>query len=220
MAIFKKLNIGDTVATSGTRVFKKLTTESKPLTINGTYLFNKTITEMPIVNADAEELDDKTVVMVNFLDSELAEGTCIMMYDNKLFYYHFLPIDVYSYDTNSWEYERSRLVTFNNALAKNYNGEDVTPIFHKWLATNTVKQGQITFTIDGITYTADEGTRWGHWLKSTHNTDNFITSFGGDNIWTGYLAERNALVSTDGENLVTTKDAIIAGYNYVLVDSK
>lgn len=39
MAIFKKLNIGDTVATSGTRVFKKLTTEETGLPIwNGTDL--------------------------------------------------------------------------------------------------------------------------------------------------------------------------------------
>ncbi len=42
MAIFKKLFVGDTVATSGTRVFKKLTTE-EPLPIwNGTDLTGTT----------------------------------------------------------------------------------------------------------------------------------------------------------------------------------
>ncbi len=36
-------------------------------------------------------------------------------------------------------------------------------------------EGQISFTIDGISYLADEGMTWGEWVESEYNTDGFVT---------------------------------------------
>lgn len=37
-------------------------------------------------------------------------------------------------------------------------------------------EGQISFTIDGVQFLADEGMTWGEWVESEYNTDGFVTN--------------------------------------------
>ena len=215
--IFKKLNVSDTVATSGTRFFKKLST----FVINGTYLLNDTITELPIVYEDGEDIGKQTAVRIGFCEGRGAYrygfATVLDNEEKKLQYGAIIPLNEYSFETNSWRNDRNRYVTFNNQTAENIANEDITQIFYEWLTANATKQGQITFTIDGITYTADEGMCWGQWINSTYNTAGYINVVTindfiskGDN----YIATAVSDGTTDYR--VKKSDVIIAGYNYAL----
>ena len=215
--IFKKLNVSDTVAISGTRVFKKLST----FVINGTYLLNDTITELPIVYADGADFSEQTVIGIHFRCRSQTvgmDGLAMLIYgtDGKVLRYEgFFTLPSYYFDTNSWRNIGDRYVTFYNATATNVKGEDVTQILHKWLTANANKQGQITFSIDGINYQADDGMSWNQWCFSDYNT-------------AGYALDLDHYVRKDGYCIATAvsdgttdyrvkrSDVISAGYNYAL----
>lgn len=197
---------------------------SHRMIINGTYLFNDTITELPIVYENGEDIGKQTAVHISFCEGRGANrhgfATGLDNEEKKLQYGDLLPANVYSFKNNSWVSDRCRYVTFYNAIAENVENEDVTHIFDKWLTTNATKQGQITFTIDGITYTADAGMCWMQWMRSDYNTAGYTTNLGGSFVYKGDITVNPEYIATavaDGikEYRVKKSDVIMAGYNYV-----
>ena len=65
----------------------------------------------------------------------------------------------------------------------------------------------ITFTIDGITYQAEEGMTWGQWIDSDYNGGLFLI---GEYVVAGSGFN---IMHADG-GLVTSKHLIIDGYGY------
>lgn len=113
--------------------------------IKGNWLFNETITETPIVCTDVEGLQYQSDITINFSYNgntavygslHTVENTNGDDYSKHLVYRHMLPNYVYDFVTASWVSENYRSVTFYDDTATNYNGEDVTPVFYKWLKAN------------------------------------------------------------------------------------
>lgn len=212
--IFKKLYIAKpavSVGANNTRWFHKLST----FVINGTYLFNNTITELPIVYAEGADLYEQTAVRISFDDGTGAfVGKTMFTEQIEDGYGKVLRCGPtlrpqYYFDTNLWDMEKYQCVSFDNVTARNLKGEDVTQIFNEWLTANTIKQGQITFAVDGITYTADEGMCWMQWIRSDYDKGGITTSL------IDCVKKGDYYVTAEG-NRVSRADVIIAGYNYIL----
>ena len=191
------------------------TLTSHQFNIKGTWRFNDTITELPIVYADGEDLPAQTAVCITF-DAQISKLPCteIRTYidaerGNSLFYSTFASLPLYYFDTNSWDYPEARCVVFRDATATNRNNEDITTIFYKWLTANATKQGQITFTIDGTTYQADDGMSWRQWIESDYNTGGY-----GYYILSDVVLKGSYTVATN-DGTVKTGNIIIAGYDYI-----
>ena len=189
---------------------------SHQFNIKGFWYLNDTITQLPIVYADGEDLEQKSAVYISsFTNARTGNSAIINKEGEALAFAGWIALPAYDFTTNSWTEYGHRYVLFTDAIATNYVGEDITPIFYKWLRTNTTKPGQITFTIDGETYKADEGMNWHQWDLSDYDTGgyevvlvNFTYSVGKD----GYNGKK---VHTDSGQ-VDPLDAIIAGYDYIL----
>lgn len=70
---------------------------------------------------------------------------------------------------------------------------------------------EITFTIDGTSYTAEEGMTWEEWVESEYNTiDAYLI---GDEIKTVYTYSGDRLIDVNGGSIRST-DIIVADYNY------
>ena len=72
----------------------------------------------------------------------------------------------------------------------------------------------ITFTIDGTSYTAEEGMTFGDWIASSHNTGGFTQTSGSDTI----KSTAGTLVAM-GTSKVSISTLIESGYSYSLVSS-
>lgn len=192
---------------------------SHQFNIKGTWLFNKTITDLPIVYAEGEELPTQSHIDI-FFSTALTGCYSLYRQDDTLLGSSMLPVPIYDYGTNSWSSDSYRYLSFQKSVAKNYIGEDVSQILYKWLTVNASKQGQITFTIDGKTYRADDGMTWMQWIGSDNNPDDYYYfDVMTDRVCTRDFAYYVATDVSDGTNnyIVDRASKIIAGYNYVLV---
>lgn len=74
----------------------------------------------------------------------------------------------------------------------------------------------ITFTIEGITYQAEEGMTWGQWIDSKYN-DGSVTALdpvGG----MAPVTHNDKIISKNGIMYQYTNKIIENGYNYVYAD--
>lgn len=172
MAIFKKLSVGDTVASSGTRVFKKLTTDAMNPTsrgIVGTWVFNDTLTEFPIFDDTVEDsYNENYCNLARYINVDLAYyGTRELKPNRQLAMYNltidayggetvFLgsqslaPIPFYYYETNTYresnewsENAYNELTFLATSTFTNYSGVDVSDKFYEWLKANATKKDSL-----------------------------------------------------------------------------
>ena len=68
----------------------------------------------------------------------------------------------------------------------------------------------ITFTIDGVSYTANEGMTWNHWIESEYNIEDFIEQ---DYVYTKYYTD---YVVDENWSSVFANDLITPGATYYL----
>ena len=95
------------------------------------------------------------------------------------------------------------------------NGTGVATLGNVVFTVGWVENSElITFTIDGVAYSAEEGMTWAEWVLSSHNTSGFKAS--GDNIWT----TGQCTVTYDGsdETRVLDDSEITAGTDYKTYD--
>ena len=82
------------------------------------------------------------------------------------------------------------------------------------IADEYVETTTITFTIDGTSYTAEDGMTFGDWIASSHNTGGFTQTSGSDTI----KSTAGTLVAM-GTSKVSISTLIESGYSYSLVSS-
>lgn len=121
----------------------------------------------------------------------------------------------YGFTSKIWANDKQRNLMFTKSIATNSTGKDVSAILYKWLTANGEKQGQITFTINGKTYQADNLMNWMQWTRSYYNADGYNTS--SVIVATPYyvVVKGDERVYTDS-GVVHASDAIIDGYDYIL----
>lgn len=174
MVKFTKLNIGDSVASSNSRVWKKLSAES---------------------TGAQDELAGTWVFKAGFYDGGIGEGTYYLNFTNGDNYsgtalravYEGMGYTISYLEWGEWRtvavgstvngtnfYDDSdRTINITSKLAEVSNGD----VLLTWLLTHATKQGAtnlITFTIAGTSYQAEEGMTWGEWVESDYNTDGFV----------------------------------------------
>lgn len=215
MAIFKKLNIGDAVASSGTRMFRKLNT-GKYYPIQGLWRLNDTITKLPEEyngTGDRIYIDFDYGSTVNRQSMSIETG---LNFDDggEVLVYNGLDY-AYGFTRKIWSNDNRRNLMFTKSIAINSAGEDVSAILYNWLTANGEKQGQITFSINGKTYQAYNLMNWMQWTRSYYNADGYETSY--SLVANPYyvVVKGDERVYTDS-GAVHSSDAIIAGYNYIL----
>ena len=187
----------------------ELTSHQYP--IKGFWRLNDTITKLPDEYIDADRINIEFQDMYKVKSAiqiltglNFDGGGEVLAYDITA---------IYGFTKKIWSNEGYRDVAFLSSSATNKAGEDVTAFFYKWLTTNATKQGQITFTISGKTYKADNWMHWSQWVGSKYNTDGYTPAAG---INVTYINDKNGNgVYANGEPLDKT-DLIIAGYDYVL----
>ena len=163
-----------------------------------------TINENPYI-LDVQPL----LIEVNFWNDSpiagLTQYTGLEITDDTIFYCTSSgnKLEVYSVE-DGWKFEIYRKIAFVET-------QTVSKEFYEWLTARTVKQ-EITFTIDGTTYYAVEGTTWGEWCGSDYNTGGFYVDLTGNKIWdyVGY-------VRTIDDVSVSPSDIII-GNDYSVVN--
>ena len=112
--------------------------------IKGEWLFNETITQLPAEYSNGANGEHFHIAFNNNYENGtygsmgIFGGTVGGI--RKLYYAAFLPIGVYNFDTEKWEGDGLRSVEFYEDSATNDAGEDVTPIFYKWLRANAKKK--------------------------------------------------------------------------------
>ena len=89
----------------------------------------------------------------------------------------------------------------------------------EWIIRNAVKEGNITFTIDGTTYQAEEGMTWQEWVDSEYNTGAFYV---GNSVgWQHVIVNGETGTNSDG---ITGNKAVMYStnvvYSYDTVQSK
>ena len=57
--------------------------------------------------------------------------------------------------------------------------QNVSQEFYEWLVENAVRQ-EISFTINGTTYYAEDGMTWGEWVESEYNTGGWLVADTGE----------------------------------------
>lgn len=99
----------------------------------------------------------------------------------------------------------SKMYLGQNEVSKVYLGQDL--VYEKQAST-------ITFTIEDITYTADNGMTWGQWVASAYNTNNKF-AISGNYVYNTHVAQ-DAYVQDLELNNVIKSDTIVNGGEYVV----
>ena len=81
----------------------------------------------------------------------------------------------------------------------------------EWDGSYTVSGGTISFTIDGVSYEAEDVMTWEQWCNSEYNT-------GGIFIEAGFVRKGYLIVAANGYGYVKPADTIIANTAYVLAN--
>lgn len=183
MAKFTKLNIGESVASSGGRVWKKLSAESA--------VVEETIAEKLI----GEWYLNAGLTLARLTDSFMYKGIQgWYTYSNTAGYRRFSSlsialssdksyISVYNLSgTVGWAYtDKWRTPGARNPRITDVSGlsDADLELFYNWISQNGVKRATdwIAFTIDNgytvKTYRAEKGMTWAQWFSSGFNTDSF-----------------------------------------------
>lgn len=189
MAKFTKLNIGDTVASGGGRVFKKLSVESAVVEdeLQGAWVLNDTITQFSYeftagpIEAKAFSYDRSISRASGKYIGVVGGGGRVRIFSTSSggeIYPYFLThtsVDFWKWQTASANASYNRtgaptLVIYSK-LSEVNNGEALL----SWLKQNATKESGIvlTFTIDGTSYQAEAGMTWREWCESEYNTDGY-----------------------------------------------
>lgn len=108
----------------------------------------------------------------------------------------------------------SNVLTLPAGTTIEVNIQNGKMIAFNWDFGNAVQL--ISFTIDGITYQAEEGMTWAEWVDSEYNTDEFVVD-GNDE----YICPPNGVaayyVGDSSSNLVKTSDLITANEQYSIL---
>ena len=73
-----------------------------------------------------------------------------------------------------------------------------------------VNDGDITFTVNGTRYYAEEGMTWEEWINSEYNTDGFTAE--------GNIVNYGTLILTDNYRMIMKTELIINEHAYILMD--
>jgi hypothetical protein len=182
MAKFTKLNIGDTVASGGGRVLKKLSAESAVVEdeLAGTWLFNDTLAWEDFGSHNVNfTSNSKTFTSISY-------GTDPDYMDSAALVYANDSETVYAYNfeyTNEWSNEAYKTITITSTLAEVTNGDELLT----WLKANATKQtsdNSLYFTLIGNSgqnygsFPFEEGMTFTQFVNSSYNPDvNYAPSF-------------------------------------------
>lgn len=132
MAKFTKLNIGDSVASGGGRVFKKLSVESEVVDdeLVGTWVFNDTVNGIGLPAV-------QTIYNVNFTTNNAIYNQIGFMEGNRLKIEDlaYNSTSVYN-STDGWIGEAYKTITITSKLSEVSDGDDLLA----WLKANATKQ--------------------------------------------------------------------------------
>ncbi len=85
-------------------------------------------------------------------------------------------------------------------------------VVEEWDGSYTISGGTISFTVDGVSYEAEDGMTWEQWVASDYNTDGYI-----NNGYSIITSDRNQVVRKEnGWEGIALTDVIIADYTYKL----
>ena len=98
-----------------------------------------------------------------------------------------------------------------NIIVGTYEAE--APV-EEWDGSYTVSGGTISFTIDGVSYEAEDGMTWGEWCDSEYNTGGYEASYivVKNNNWSSCVADSSG-------SSVSSSDTIINGHTYSMHSS-
>jgi hypothetical protein len=78
-------------------------------------------------------------------------------------FYYGIYTPLFVFQSGNWVNENYKTVKFEGE-------QKVSKEFYNCFIQNARKYKMITFTVDGVTYQAEEGMTWGEWLESEYNT--------------------------------------------------
>lgn len=168
-------------------------------------LATKTITVSDLLDATAISLDTSGSISQNFYISAYNNGSGAVCHKEKTWGYKFYLEGTLIRDL--WPcYDPEGVACLYDKVEKKYYYNQGTGEFTTVESDYTT----ITFTVDGTTYTAEEGMTWEQFVSSSYNTNGFkiLTNINGTMVYSG-----GSTIKYNG-TAVNSTDAILANAAY------